>query len=134
MERLLLALSIMLLLTPTIKSEVIEVTTPAQQQTITFNPNKERSTDLENTKLTNSVESFLPDGSNARAVNAQSELQGYVGQPMYPVYPVYNSGGGYFYPGVNPNAVAPATSEATNYFASVLPAAQVNMQILFIQT
>lgn len=130
MERLLLAVSIIvLLLTPTLKSEIIEVTTPAQQQTITFNPNKERSTELESSKLPSGVESFLPDNSNARAVNAQSELQGYVGQPMYPVYPVYKNGGGYFYPGVNPNAVAPATSEATNYFASVLPAAQVNIKL-----
>ncbi|KAF7278919.1 hypothetical protein GWI33_007865 [Rhynchophorus ferrugineus] len=57
----------------------------------------------------------------------QVPVQGYMPQPVYPIYP-----GGYFYPGVNPNAMAEANNQvqSTTYLSSVMPIAQMGFELI----
>ncbi|XP_030751970.1 uncharacterized protein LOC115879335 isoform X2 [Sitophilus oryzae] len=58
--------------------------------------------------------------------NTQHPVQGYMPQPVYPIYT-----GGYFYPGINPNSVMETNQQVQNsgtYLSSVLPVAQAALQ------
>lgn len=106
-------------------AEDLESSTATPLTQATFKPN-EKSTNLEKNSFLNAVENYLSDGKNSKEIESKNQVQGYISQPMYPIYPSYNAGG-YFYPGVNPNAVAQTNNDvqSTNYFSAVLPVAQV---------
>ncbi|XP_030751968.1 uncharacterized protein LOC115879335 isoform X1 [Sitophilus oryzae] len=60
--------------------------------------------------------------------NTQHPVQGYMPQPVYPIYT-----GGYFYPGINPNSVMETNQQVQNsgtYLSSVLPVAQMGFEII----
>lgn len=106
-------------------AENLESSTAAPLAQATFNPN-EKSKDLENNSFLKAVGNYLSDDKTSKENEPKNQVQGYISQPMYPIYPSYNAGG-YFYPGVNPNAVAQTNNDvqSTNYFSAVLPVAQV---------
>ncbi|XP_066248712.1 uncharacterized protein [Euwallacea similis] len=110
-----------------ISSETIEISTLAPSTVSTVNSRSVKSQNWEGNVLADLVENFLPESTNLRKIE---EPQGYVSQKLVPVYPAPNN---YFYPGVNPNDVAVTSGtelQGTNYFSSILPAAQMGFEVL----
>ncbi|KAL1506337.1 hypothetical protein ABEB36_005721 [Hypothenemus hampei] len=75
------------------------------------------------------IENYLSPSTNVKKNEPRAQSQAYIEQPLYPVYPAYNSGG-YFYPGVSSNAISPVQSQVQSwsYFSSVLPMAQAALE------
>ncbi|XP_076266880.1 uncharacterized protein LOC143200299 isoform X2 [Rhynchophorus ferrugineus] len=117
MEKNVFFLLTLFLLIKTNHAETIEVSSTPQSDIPIQKP------EVENPSTSNTVENALQ--TTMIGQTNQVPVQGYMPQPVYPIYP-----GGYFYPGVNPNAMAEANNQvqSTTYLSSVMPIAQAALQ------
>ncbi|XP_050296408.1 uncharacterized protein LOC126736203 isoform X1 [Anthonomus grandis grandis] len=128
MERLAIFFLLTITLKPLMGENIeVSVTTTSPLKLSTFDPNS----------LDSNTSTTRENPSSEKKNDSEKQSMQQYGQPWIPVYPAmpYNAPPPYnypFYPGVNPNAVAANNKDvqATNYFAAVLPAAQMLISIL----